>query len=186
MTRTRRRTATLIAGSTLALALTSSPAAAAAALPGAPPLAAGNDAAAWEPVPAPPFLLPAGDVCSFPVAGEFPVNEQRALVARNADGSTRFEYVTGRLVGQFTNVATGERVTRDLSGRGAFTYRPDGSSQLVVLGGALVGFHTGDSPPNVLEVNGPRSVVVVDFTADGRRTRTRQVGPYEDLCVTLA
>lgn len=187
MTHTPRRTATFIAASTLTLAFLSSPAAAsaaAAAVPAVPP-AATIDASAWEPVPAPPFLLPAGEVCSFPVAGEFPVNEQRAFVVRNPDGSKRFEYITGRLVGQFTNVTTGETVSRDLSGSGAFSYRPDGSLQLVVVGGALVGFHGGDSPSNVLEVNGPRSVLVVDFTADGQRTRTRQLGPYEDLCVTL-
>lgn len=178
MTNLRRRTATLLAAAVLALALLTGPAAASApAVPGAD---------AWEPVPAPPFLLPAGEVCSFPVAGEYPVNEQRALVVRNPDGSPRFEYITGRLVGRFTNVATGETVERELSGSGAFTYRPDGSFHLVVFGGALVGFHGDDSPANVLQVNGPRSVLVVDFTADDQRTRTAQVGPYEDLCLTLA
>lgn len=184
MTHVRRRTAILFAASTLTLALLGGPAAASAAVPDRPPVA-GPEAGVWEPVPAPPFLLPAGEVCSFPVAGEFPVNEQRALAVRNPDGSTRFEYITGRLVGRFTNVTTGETVDRELSGSGAFSYRPDGSFQLVVFGGALVGFHGGDSPANLLQVNGPRSVLVVDFAADGRRTRSAQVGPYEDLCVTL-
>lgn len=138
-----------------------------------------------EPVPAPPFLSPAGDVCPFPVAGEFPVNEQRATVVRNPDGSTRAQYVSGRLVGRFTNTASGRTVERDLSGVGAVTFRPDGSSRLAVAGGALVGFHVGDSPAGIFEVNGPRSVVVVDFAADGTRTRRVQIGPYEDLCATL-
>lgn len=142
--------------------------------------------AGWEPVPAPPFVLPAGEVCSFEVAGEFPVNEQRAFVLRGPDGEKRFEYITGRLVGVFTNTSSGETVERDLSGIGAITYRPDGGFRLAVVGAALIGFHPGDDPANILEVNGQRSAVVVAFTADGQRTRLVQGGPYEDLCVTLA
>ena len=159
---------------------------AAVAVSATPAGAAGGSVEGPEPVPAPPFLLPAGEVCDFPLAGTFPVNEQQAYVLRDADGSVRAEYVTGRLVGRFTNTATGETVERDLSGSGVVTYRSDGSQRFTAVGAAAIGFHTGDRPANIFEVNGARSVVVVDFAADGRRTRLVQGGPYEDLCATLS
>ena len=181
MTTLLRRTATAIA--TIPVALLMSSAAAAAPAPDTVPAGAPGS---WESVPAPPFQVPAGEICDFPLAGEFPVNEQRAYVIRDERGNKRFEYVTGRLVGWITNTETGERVRRDLSGKATVTYRTDGSFRIVIVGAALVGFHPGDDPSNILEINGARSVVAVDFAADGHRTRLVQAGPFEDLCVTLS
>jgi hypothetical protein len=137
-----------------------------------------------EPVPAPPFTLPAGEVCPFAVHGEYPVNEQRGYTYTESDGTVD-ELVVGRLVGVFTNVATGKTVRRDLSGKGFFRTSPDGTLLLAADGPALIGFHAGDRPEKQLEINGAHSQVVVRFAATGQRTRLLQNGPYEDLCQTL-
>ena len=109
-----------------------------------------------EPVPAPPFTLPAGEVCPFAVHGEYPINEQRGYTYTEADGTVD-ELVVGRLVGVFTNVATGKTVRRDLSGNGFFRTSPDGTLLLAADGPALIGFHAGDHPQKQLEINGAQS-----------------------------
>ena len=57
--------------------------------------------------------------------GEYPINEQRGYTYTESDGTVD-ELVVGRLVGVFTNVATGKTVRRDLSGKGFFRTSPDG------------------------------------------------------------
>jgi hypothetical protein len=135
-------------------------------------------------VPADPFGYPPGEVCPFATRVSFPVNEQRGIRTRYSDGSST-EFITGRLRGRYTNVETGRTVERELSGDGVLEYRPDGGLLISVIGGAGLGFHFDDNPPGVLQVNGPRSAVVVDIPAGGPNTRLLQRGPYEDLCRTL-
>jgi hypothetical protein len=135
-------------------------------------------------VPADPFDYPPGEVCVFPMHVEFPVNGMRDLITRYSDGS-RTEFITGPLRGRYTNLTTGRTIERDLSGDGVLEFRPDGGFLLSVVGGAGIGFHGDDNPAHVYQVNGPRSVVVVDLPVEGAHTRLLQVGPYEDLCRTL-
>jgi hypothetical protein len=178
MTRISRTIGSGTAALSLALAAgIALPASASAAAPA-------GAATTGEPVPAPPFTLPAGEVCPFAVHGEYPINEQRGYTYTEADGSVD-EVVVGRLVGVFTNVATGKSVRRDLSGNGFFRTAPDGTLLLAADGPALIGFHAGDQPQKQLEINGAQSQVVVRFAASGQRTRLLQHGPYEDLCQTL-
>jgi hypothetical protein len=186
MTRIPRTIGSGTAALSLALAASIGLAAtASAATPAGASTTATGSAATGEPVPAPPFTLPAGEVCPFAVHGEYPVNEQRGYTYTESDGTVD-ELVVGRLVGVFTNVATGKTVRRDLSGNGFFRTSPDGTMLLLAADGpALIGFHAGDHPEKQLEINGAQSQVVVRFAENGQRTRLLQQGPYEDLCQTL-
>ena len=124
MTRISRTLGSGTAALSLALAAgIGLPATASAATSAGTATTATGSSTTGEPVPAPPFTLPAGEVCPFAVHGEYPINEQRGYTYTESDGTVD-ELVVGRLVGVFTNVATGKTVRRDLSGKGLLPYLP--------------------------------------------------------------
>lgn len=160
---------------------------AATAVAGAVLVATPAHASPWTAYHSEDFTIPAGQSCSFELAGHVVADQERYRTTETyPDGSPRLQQFTGRLVVEFTNVATGASVTRNLTGRGDFEYLPDGGFTLTDMGGHFgVGLHPGDDPaPGYYVVGGKGWQVRVD--ADGHRTLTAGHGTIENICATLA
>jgi hypothetical protein len=136
------------------------------------------------------LTLPAGAVCAFDVRVEFPVADLTRYTWY-ADGRPVFAVETGTMIADFTALATGRTVRRDLSGTGHYAY-PD--ERTTILSGTRIVALLGpqDSPPNrLLFSNGGFMSVRVAVSAGenaGTRVRTVLVKPpsAEDICATLA
>ena len=130
------------------------------------------------------FSYPAGEVCAFPVRVDIVTNQQYVTHHYDEQGNLVSDSITGALVVQVTNTATGESVERNLAGYGVVDYHPDGSLTFSGNGHFLAGFHATDSPANQLLVFSGNTVV--DISSTGRKTLVHTDGAAEDLCATLA
>ena len=154
----------------------------------APGSAHAHDGAPVVTHPAPTGVtLPAGAVCAFDVRVEFPLTDLTRYTW-SSGGQPVFAVETGTMIADFTAVATGRTVRRDLSGTGYYAY-PD--ERTTILSGTRIVALLGpqDSPPNRLLFSGGGFMSVRVVVADsGTRVRTVVVNSptAEDICVTLA
>ncbi|WUH92434.1 hypothetical protein OG900_21535 [Streptomyces sp. NBC_00433] len=184
--------AALVAGAVAVLLAVPADASAAApgggvpALPGVPASVAGlSGPVVTHPVQE-PFDYAAGAVCAFPSHADFPVSDLTTRTWSDADGNPVFAIESGPLVMKVTNLATGKSVERDISGTGVITY-PDPNSFILSGNDWSAGFHTGSQPHNQWIVASTFMSVKITTVA-GKTTGTllALVGPYEDICKTLA
>jgi hypothetical protein len=92
----------------------------------------------WVFLPAGPSTLPAAS-CGFPVALDFPRNEEFAKATPRPDGSTDILF-TGSFHVSATNTDTGKAVAVNASGPGHIHVNPDGSASFLFLGHTLIFF----------------------------------------------
>ena len=92
----------------------------------------------WEFLPAGPLTLPAAS-CGFPVALDFPRNEEFAKATSNPDGSTDILF-TGSFHVSATNTDTSKTVVVNASGPGHIHLYSDGSQSFLLLGHTLILF----------------------------------------------
>jgi hypothetical protein len=159
------------------VAVTAVPAAASASRPGG---------GGWEPTSTPPFVIPAGEVCSFEVKGDIIRDrEWMRTPATYPDGSPKVQDFAGVLVIRYTNTSNHRTVIRDATGTIRVYYLPDGTriSQLhghnaVPVKASNVGFPGGDYITH--------GDFVVIRHPDGNREIPVQLGTMENLCETLA
>jgi hypothetical protein len=159
------------------VAVTAVPAAASASRPGG---------GGWEPTSTPPFVIPAGEVCSFEVKGDIIRDrEWMRTPATYPDGSPKVQDFAGVLVIRYTNTSNHRTVIRDATGTIRVYYLPDGTriSQLhghnaVPIRASNVGFPGGDYITH--------GDFVVIRHPDGNREIPVQLGTMENLCETLA
>jgi hypothetical protein len=140
----------------------------------------------WQPFRATDFTAPAGRYCDFDLQVTAVQDEEEVRVdARYPDGAIRLNEYRGALVSRFTNLATGESVVRDLSGRGFEERYADGATlkSLTGIGPFGFGFRDGNGyPKGYYRLSGLHSVVL---TEDGGRTMAIDAGPAENMCETL-
>jgi hypothetical protein len=159
------------------VAVTAVPAAASASRPGG---------GGWEPTSTPPFVIPAGEVCSFEVKGDIIRDrEWMRTPATYPDGSPKVQDFAGVLVIRYTNTSNHRTVIRDATGTIRVYHLPDGTriSQLhghnaVPVKASNVGFPGGDYITH--------GDFVVIRHPDGNREIPVQLGTMENLCETLA
>jgi hypothetical protein len=136
-----------------------------------------------SPLPAGPFEIPAGVVCSFGVSGGDPiVNNQVVKTFPPEPNGDVVQLATGAFVFPLTNTSTGKTITVNISGPGRFTIHPDGSITLEARGRwffALI----ENAPFNAL-INSGR--VVASIATDGTLTFLSRSGHVEDVCALLS
>lgn len=141
----------------------------------------------WQPFTAQDFVAPAGKYCTFDLAVEAVEDEEEVRVdARYPDGTVRVYEYRGKLISRFTNLATGESVVRDLSGRGWQELYADGttSKSFTGIGPFSAGFRAQDRyPQGYYRLDGFHSI---DYTPDGIRSMPIAAGPEENLCRTVS
>ena len=138
-------------------------------------------ASPWQPFRAAPSDLPAGSRCAFELKGDIVRDKERIRTVEPGRSE-----VKGLLVVRYTNVATGESVTRNLNGDALIDQRADGSIARITLvhGHLAVGLRATDpGGPAFLVLHGRG--FVVDFAPDGTRTITFGAGEVENICETL-
>lgn len=146
---------------------------------------AGGGGNPWVPLPSPPFDLPGGAYCAFPVHGDPIVDETRVkTVEEYPDGSPKRQLATGALKFRMTNTATGASTIADAGGSAIFVYFPDGSRTWHVIGPVLARFKDGDSniPRGVWTING---IYDVNFSTTNFKTVTIFAGRVHDVCADL-
>jgi len=164
-------------------------AAAMVAVSAVPAAASGSGSAAgggWEPTSTPPFVIPAGDVCSFEVKGDIVRDRERMRTpATYPDGSPKVQDFEGVLVIRYTNTGNHKSVVRDATGSIRVYYLEDGTriSQLrghnaLPIKASNVGFPGGDYITH--------GDFVVIRHPDGSREVPVRLGTMENLCETLA
>ncbi|HEY7595198.1 MAG TPA: hypothetical protein VH969_18760 [Actinophytocola sp.] len=140
----------------------------------------------WQPFRATNFTAPAGRYCDFDLQVTAVEDEEEVRVdARYPDGAIRLNEYRGKLVSRFTNLATGESVLRDLSGRGFEERYPDGRTlkSFTVIGPFSFGFRDGDGfPKGYYRLSGLHSI---SLTQTGVRSMAVDAGPEENMCETL-
>ncbi|HEV7647800.1 MAG TPA: hypothetical protein VGP26_06550 [Actinophytocola sp.] len=140
----------------------------------------------WQPFSATSFTAPAGRYCDFALQVTAVQDEEEVRVdARYPDGAIRVNEYRGTLVSRFTNVATGESVLRDLSGRGFEERYPDGLTleSFTVIGPFGFGFGDGDGfAKGYYRLSGLHKVAL---TRNGVKSMAVDAGPEENMCETL-
>lgn len=147
-----------------------------------PASAAAAPSAGWVPAPTPPFDIPAGAVCDFPIHGEPVVDKVVSRVlATYPDGSTKVQLAKGPLILRITNVDNGKAHNENGSGTGLFRFATDGSFTVDVVGPLLIGFRAGLSnvPRGFYELTGAYRIA---FGTDGFRTLTMFHGTMRNVC----
>ena len=140
----------------------------------------------WEPTSTPPFVLPAGQICSFEVKGDIVADrEWMRTLATFPDGKPRVQDFRGVLVIRFTNTGNGRSVVRDATGTIRVYSLADGTRIQQLHGhnalpvrAANTGFPGGDYITH-------GDFVVIDRPG-GVREVPVQLGTMENLCKTLA
>jgi hypothetical protein len=90
-----------------------------------------------EPAPLPDLIEDTS--CGYLIDVTFPVNDEYAIVQYDGDGNFLRVIIQGPLVATFTNDATGESITANISGPSIFS--ADGSGKLLgQIGGPVPGF----------------------------------------------
>lgn len=148
--------------------------------------ASASSGGGWEPTSTPPFVIPAGDVCSFEVKGDIVRDRERMRTpATYPDGSPKVQDFAGVLVIRYTNTSNHRSVVRDATGTIRVYYLPDGTriSQLhghnaLPIRASNVGFPGGDYITH--------GDFVVIRHPDGNREVPVRLGTMENLCETLA
>jgi hypothetical protein len=148
--------------------------------------ASASSGGGWEPTSTPPFVIPAGDVCSFEVKGDIVRDRERMRTpATYPDGSPKVQDFAGVLVIRYTNTSNHRTVVRDATGTIRVYYLPDGTriSQLhghnaLPIRASNVGFPGGDYITH-------GDFVVIRHPDGGREVPVR-LGTMENLCETLA
>jgi hypothetical protein len=148
--------------------------------------ASASSGGGWEPTSTPPFVIPAGDVCSFEVKGDIVRDRERMRTpATYPDGSPKVQDFAGVLVIRYTNTSNHRTVVRDATGTIRVYYLPDGTriSQLhghnaLPIRASNVGFPGGDYITH--------GDFVVIRHPDGNREVPVRLGTMENLCETLA
>jgi len=162
----------------VALAVATTPTAAAVAAPGGD--------SGWEPYRTPSFSIAAGVSCGFELKGDVVYDhEYTRVVERFPDGSPKVQEFQGALGVDFTNVATGETVRRDASGTLRATFHEGGGSDWQFDGNGIAVIRTSNpnSVPGVYLLSGS---VLYTVHPDGSREFTVQDGTIENMCQTLA
>lgn len=152
------------------------------AVAASPASAATASSGGWVPAPTPPFDIPAGEVCDFPIHGEPVVDKVVSKVlATYPDGSTKVQLAKGPLILRITNVDNGKSHNENGSGTGLFRFATDGSFTVDVVGPLLIGFRAGLSnvPRGFYELDG---VYRIAFGTDGFRTLTLIHGTMRNVC----
>jgi hypothetical protein len=152
----------------------------------APAAASGPGGGGWEPTSTPPFVIPAGAVCSFEVKGDIVRDRERMRTpASYPDGSPKVQDFEGVLVIRYTNTGNHKSVVRDASGSIRVYYLEDGTkiqqlhgNNALPVKAANVGFPGGDYITH-------GDFVVIDHPDHSREVPV-QLGTKENLCVTLA
>jgi len=147
--------------------------------------AGGGGGGGWEPTSTPPFVIPAGDVCSFEVKGDIVRDRERMRTpATYPDGSPKVQDFEGVLVIRYTNTGNHKSVVRDATGSIRVYYLEDGTriSQLrghnaLPIKASNVGFPGGDYITH--------GDFVVIRHPDGSREVPVRLGTMENLCETL-
>lgn len=140
----------------------------------------------WQPFRSADFVAPAGKYCTFDLAVEAVADEEEfRVVTRYPDGTERLLEFRGKLVSRFTNVATGESVVRDLSGRGWEGLYPDGVTMKSFSGVGPFGFGFRAEDEFAQGYYRFDGVTVITLAEDGTRT-LRVTGDAENLCATLS
>jgi hypothetical protein len=145
-----------------------------------------TDGGGWVPTSTPPFLNPAGSICSFEVKGDIVRDEERMrTLATFPDGNPRVQDFAGRLVIRFTNTSNGRTAVRDATGRVRAYYLPDGSKIWQIHGNAAIPVRQTSTafPPGDYLVHGDFVLVI---RADHMKELPVQLGTIEDICRTLA
>jgi hypothetical protein len=148
--------------------------------------APGHSSGGWEPTSTPPFVIPAGLVCSFEVKGDIVADHERMrTLATFPDGSPRVQDFEGVLVIRYTNTSNHRTVVRDATGSIRLYSLADGTRiwqlhghNAVPVRAANTGFPGGDYITH-------GDFVMVDSPAHVREIPV-QLGTIENLCVTLA
>lgn len=160
-------------------------AALATALLGTVPASADTGRAAaggWEPAPTPPYDVPAGARCDFPLHTEPVVDDVvRQVLATHPDGSAAKVAYKGDLVVRVTNSATGAFHDADAGGSAIVEYRTDGSQRWYAVGPVLagVGENGGNLPRGMHLLDG---VYTLSISADGYKTLHMVHGSTDDIC----
>ena len=156
------------------------------AVPAAAAPERGGGGGGWEPTSTPPFVIPAGLVCSFEVKGDIVADHERMRTpATFPDGSPQVQDFAGVLVIRYTNTSNHRTVVRDATGSIRVYHLPDGT-RIQQLNGhnalpvraANTGFPGGDYITH-------GDFVVIDRPG-GVREVPVQLGTMENLCETLA
>jgi len=145
-----------------------------------------NGGGGWEPTSTPPFVIPAGLVCSFEMKGDIVADHERMRTpATFPDGSPRVQDFEGVLVIRYTNTGNHRTVVRDATGSIRLYSQPDGTKiwqfhghNALPVRAANTGFPGGD-----YIIRG--DFVVIDHP-DHVREIPVQLGAMENLCKTLA
>jgi len=150
------------------------------------PSASGATAEAWQPYPEGPLTLPAARYCGDFDLRSTPVRQdvKSRVLERYDSGAVRVQEFTGLLLVEVTNLSTGARVQRNLSGHAILTYREDGSIATYEMRGPIgFGWPQQDAYDRGFYVmNGHH---VVGFDASGARTMLVDQGSEENLCDVL-
>jgi hypothetical protein len=137
-----------------------------------------------SPVPAEPFEISAGLICSFAVGIEFVVNNDFATTFPPEPNGDVVQIITGRLVARFTNLSTGTSITENISGPGRFTFHPDGSATLEFFGrSGQIFVDVENAGTKLFNFSGR---LVLEIAPTGLATLVSQSGHEEDLCAALS
>jgi hypothetical protein len=156
------------------------------AVPAAAAPGGAHDGGGWEPTSTPPFVHPAGQICSFEVKGDIVADrEWMRTVATFPDGSPRVQDFAGVLVIRFTNTSNNRSIVRDASGTIRVYRLPDGTRIQQFHGNNALPVKAGNTgfPGGDYITRG--DFVVIDRPG-GVREVPVQLGTMENLCKTLA
>ena len=135
-----------------------------------------------SPLPAGPFEIPAGVVCSFGVASEPVVNNQVLKTFPPEPNGDLVQLATGAFVARLTNTSTGKSITVNTSGPGRFTIHPDGSATVEAWGRWF--FALIENAPLAAFISSGRAVLGI--APDGTVTLLSHSGHVEDVCALLS
>lgn len=144
-------------------------------------------AAAGKPVFAPggaaSVTAAAGEICPFPLEIEILIDRSVSKTFFDENGDPSYIIITGHVVAQFTNTATGESIVRNASGPARIVLHDDGSVTVTGRGpGWLALFSTDEGGPSLTYFLG---LTTFDISATGRFSNVSSVGTTTDLCAIL-
>ncbi|HEX2133984.1 MAG TPA: hypothetical protein VHH15_20760 [Actinophytocola sp.] len=140
----------------------------------------------WQPYEATDFVSPAGKYCDFALSVSAVEDEEEyRVVSRYPDGAVRVYEYRGKLVTEFTNVATGESVIRDLSGHAWTEMYPDGQTMKTFTGIGPFGFGFREEDPYPRGYYRLDGLHVITLDEDGTRRMPVAVGEAENVCAAL-